>query len=146
MNREFSAGGVVFKVDKETTFWLIRRSKPSTLYPEEDRWTLPKGWLEKDEKPEQAALREVEEEAWVKARVVEKLIDQRLVYTPRGGEKTFKINTYYLMEYLENSSASTDSETAEATWLPYTEARKKLVYSGEKKVLDLAREKVERML
>jgi 8-oxo-dGTP pyrophosphatase MutT (NUDIX family) len=40
-------------------------------------WALPKGNIGLDEKPEEAALREVEEETGVEARLVTKLGDVR---------------------------------------------------------------------
>ena len=54
--RETSAGGVVFRVPpgEEPLFLLIRDSYRN--------WGFPKGHLEKEERPEAAALREVREE------------------------------------------------------------------------------------
>ena len=83
------------------------------------------------------------EEGGVEAEVKDKLHVQRFVYTPRGGEKTFKIVTYFLMECKKGLEGGFGEETAEVVWLPWEEARKKLLYSNEKKVLDLAKEKLE---
>ena len=144
MKREFSAGGVVFKKEGGKILWLLRRNRPSQLYPAEDHWTLPKGWIEAGEKAEQAAVREVAEEGWVRARVRAKIADEKYVYTPRGGERTFKIVSFFLMEYVKDVPKRVRKgeveETAEAEWLPYEEARKRLIFSGEKKVLDKARQ------
>lgn len=59
-----SAGGLVF--DRKGRVALVRERKRSG----ERRWTLPKGRLERGETLEQAALREVHEEAGVRARIV----------------------------------------------------------------------------
>jgi 8-oxo-dGTP pyrophosphatase MutT (NUDIX family) len=58
-----SAGGLVF--DRTGRLALVRERKRSG----ERRWTLPKGKLEAGETIEQAALREVHEEAGVQARI-----------------------------------------------------------------------------
>jgi ADP-ribose pyrophosphatase YjhB (NUDIX family) len=58
-----SAGGLVF--DRAGRLALVRERKRSG----ESRWTLPKGKLEAGETLEQAALREVHEEAGVRARI-----------------------------------------------------------------------------
>ena len=97
MRRVFSAGGAVFKIDRGETLWLIYRAKPSELYPEEI-WRLPKGVIDQGESTESAAVREVQEETGVKAEVVKKIVDQRLVFKPRGeSEKLFKVVSYFLM-------------------------------------------------
>jgi hypothetical protein len=43
------------------------------------------------------------------------------------------------MEWNKNLDAGFGSETSEIKWLPYQEARKKLTYSSERKILDKAR-------
>jgi len=58
-----SAGGLVF--DRSGRVALVRERKRSG----ERRWTLPKGRLEACETLEEAALREVHEEAGVRARI-----------------------------------------------------------------------------
>jgi ADP-ribose pyrophosphatase YjhB (NUDIX family) len=59
-----SAGGVVF--DKQGRVALVKERKRSGLL----RWTLPKGRLESGETLEEAAVREVREEAGVRARIL----------------------------------------------------------------------------
>ncbi len=58
-----SAGGLVF--DRRGRVALVRERKRSGAR----RWTLPKGKLEPGESLEEAALREVHEEAGVRARI-----------------------------------------------------------------------------
>jgi len=46
MKREFSAGGVVFKREKEKILWLVRRAAGGENYRGNLGWTLPKGWID----------------------------------------------------------------------------------------------------
>ncbi|MEM4296479.1 MAG: NUDIX domain-containing protein [Candidatus Anstonellales archaeon] len=57
MRKEKSAGFVVYNPNNKK--FLI-------LHYEEGHWDFPKGHIEKDESPEQAALRELEEETGIK--------------------------------------------------------------------------------
>ena len=162
MDREFASGGVVFKKvkgkgSKVKVLWLVAKSAPSNLYPE-SFWRLPKGWLDDEEdgkKPGQlgsgekratekdlkkAALREVKEEGGVKAKIVKKIGTERYF----RGRSILKFVTYYLMEWISDLPEGFGFETSEVAWLPYDEARTKLKHSGEKKVLDKAKEVLER--
>ena len=77
MRREFSAGGVV--VRRLGGRWMLAAIRPAGR--ERGLWALPKGNIGTDEKPADAALREVTEETGVEARLVNKLGDVRYVYT-----------------------------------------------------------------
>ena len=67
------------------------RGKPEGL------WALPKGKIDPGERPEETALREVREETGVEGALVEKLGDVRYTYTRRGGERVFKVVSFYLL-------------------------------------------------
>src|ERR1700687_764217 len=62
---------------------------------------LPKGLVDRGEKPEQAATREVVEETGVTAIPVTKLGDTKYVYVRSWGDKerVFKIVSFYLFRY-----------------------------------------------
>jgi 8-oxo-dGTP pyrophosphatase MutT (NUDIX family) len=158
VSREFSSGGVVFQRRGENNvLWLITRSTPSAEYPGAF-WRLQKGWLDDIEggkKPgplasgkekasekdlQKAALREVSEEGGVSAEIVNKLHTERYFYANKKGQKIMKFVSFYLMEWVGDTSEGPGFETSEVKWLPYAEARKLLSHSGEKKVLDEANE------
>ena len=81
-----AAGGIVVKDDKIVT--ITRNGIPD----------LPKGHIEKGEQPEQAALREVEEETSIgKLRIVRELPSTWHCY-PLGEEWRLKRTWWYLME------------------------------------------------
>jgi 8-oxo-dGTP pyrophosphatase MutT (NUDIX family) len=104
-------------------------------------WALPKGLIDSGERPEETALREVEEETGVAARLVTKLGDVRYVYT-WDGERIFKVVSFYLLRYsggrLGNIPAEHQIEVEEARWLPLEEAPKLLAYGGEREMAEKA--------
>jgi 8-oxo-dGTP pyrophosphatase MutT (NUDIX family) len=103
----------------------------------EGLWALPKGIIAHGENPEVTALREVEEETGVEARLVEKLGDVRYVYT-WDGERIFKIVSFYLLRYsrgrLGELAPQTAHEVDEVRWLPLEEGPELLAYKGEKEM------------
>jgi len=56
MKNEKSAGAVIFCIDKEPEFLLLKNTLKKTY------WEFPKGKIEESESPEAAALRESQEE------------------------------------------------------------------------------------
>src|SRR5215217_8039882 len=100
-------------------------------------WALPKGNIGLDEKPEEAALREVEEETGIEARPVTKLGDVRYVYT-WAGERIFKVVSFYLFRYrrgrLGDIAPEQRIEVDEARWLPLEDAPRLLAYKGEREM------------
>jgi 8-oxo-dGTP pyrophosphatase MutT (NUDIX family) len=102
---------------------------------------LPKGLVGRGEDPESTALREVTEEAGVEAEPVTKLGDVRYVYT-RGGERIFKIVSFYLARYqrgrIGDVALAHAHEIEEARWLPLDEAPRLLAYRGEREMAERA--------
>jgi 8-oxo-dGTP pyrophosphatase MutT (NUDIX family) len=104
-------------------------------------WALPKGLIDRGEKPDQTAKREVEEETGVAGEVVRKLGDVRYVYT-RAGQRVFKVVSFYLLRYrggrLGAIAPEMQIEVAEARWLPLDEAPRLLAYRGEREMAEAA--------
>ena len=131
VKREFSAGGVVFRREPEGVLWLIVKPKGS------EQWRFPKGKIERGENSVRAALREVKEEGGVEARILSK-IDNIKYFFVQKGQKIFKTVTFYLMEYIQEAQGGFCWETEEIAWLPFEEAKEKLAFSNEKKILQKA--------
>jgi len=133
MRREFSAGGVV--VRRLRGRWMLAAIRPAGRKP--GLWALPKGNIGPGEKPDEAALREVQEETGVEARLVTKLGDVRYVYT-WAGERIFKVVSFYLFRYrrgrLGDIAPEQRIEVDEARWLPLEEAPRLLAYGGEREM------------
>jgi len=123
-------------------FAAIRpRGRPEGL------WALPKGNIDEGERPEQTALREVEEETGARGRSGGKLGDVRYVYTQSWGEargeRVFKVVSFYLVRYgggrLGDISEAMRREVDEARWFPLDEASDVLAYGGEREMAEKAR-------
>jgi 8-oxo-dGTP pyrophosphatase MutT (NUDIX family) len=141
MEREFSAGGVLFKS-------IRGRPMVAAIRPQgkpEGVWALPKGNLDPGEKPEETALREVFEETGVHGQLVEKLGDVKYTYTRRDGERIFKIVSFYLLRAGRGRIGDIEDrmrvEVAEARWLPLDEAPRLLAYGGEREMVKKARDR-----
>ena len=119
--------------------WVFAAIRPAGKEP--GVWALPKGLIGRDEKPEETALREVAEETGAKSRIVGKLGDVRYVYT-WGGERIFKIVSFYLLRYsrgrLGDLPPATAHEVAEVRWLPLEQGPKLLAYKGEREMAERA--------
>ncbi len=125
MKREFSSGGVLFKGEE-----VLLIKNPSGV------WTFPKGNIEKGETPQQAALREVEEETGVKGKILEDLGEISYWYKFRG-RKIFKTVRYFLMEYLDGEPKPS-WEVREARFFPAEELLKLLKYKGDIEIFNRA--------
>lgn len=97
-------------------------------------WTFPKGHLEGDETPEQAALREVEEETGWRCRVAGKLLDVKYKFK-REGRLVDKTVHWFLMEPVEKTGLEDPDEILDSRWMPEAEAAALVVYDSDKKIL-----------
>ncbi len=95
---------------------------------------LPKGHLDGDETPEEAARREVAEETGVQAELVDQLGDVTYAYD-RKGRRVEKLVRFYLFEYRSGDVADHDHEIEEARWVPIRDAVDQLSYDGEREVV-----------
>jgi 8-oxo-dGTP pyrophosphatase MutT (NUDIX family) len=114
--------------------WWLAAIRPAG---KDDVWALPKGLIGHGEKGADTALREIEEETGVQARLLEKLGDVRYVYTGEG-ERVFKVVSFFLFRYargrLGNLPAAYRHEVAETSWLPLADAPRLLAYKGEREM------------
>jgi 8-oxo-dGTP pyrophosphatase MutT (NUDIX family) len=141
MPREISSGGVL--VRRMRGRWWVAAIRPGGKPP--GIWALPKGGVGPREPAAATAVREVAEETGLLGEIVDKLGDVRYVYT-RGGERIFKIVSFYLLRYrsghIGDLPAEHAHEVAEARWLPLDEAPRLLAYRGER---DMATEAATRL-
>jgi 8-oxo-dGTP pyrophosphatase MutT (NUDIX family) len=99
-------------------------------------WALPKGHLDGNETPLEAAAREVREETGVEVEPIEELGEIRYTYE-RGGNEVFKRVIFYLFEYRGGELAH-DDEIAAVRWMPLQEAAHALTHAGEREMVQRA--------
>jgi 8-oxo-dGTP pyrophosphatase MutT (NUDIX family) len=131
--RQVSAGGVAYRRAAGSTEVAIVRVGPK------GRWQLPKGIVDEGERPEDAALREVREEAGVDARIAAPLdvIEYWYVGNDRDGRRVrfHKFVHLYVLEYTSGDVADHDDEVEEASWVPLAEAAGMLAFESERKAM-----------
>lgn len=133
---QISSGGVIFREnDKKDTEIVLVSVKNGKI------WSLPKGIVEKGEKTEQTAEREVREETGLSGRVLEKIGDISYWYYIK--EENIKCNKtvhFYLLEYISGSTTDHNWEVDSAEWFQVDEALNMLSYSGDLQIVQKAKE------
>lgn len=128
-----SAGGIVYKKQARQTLWLI------TQHSQHKGWVFPKGFIadvNKNESNETAALREVEEEGGIKAKIINpKPIISKYEYEYEGTlyEKTVY---YFLMEYISGDPKNHDWEMMDAKFVTEDEVKRILTYPSDKEAFE----------
>jgi 8-oxo-dGTP diphosphatase len=124
---EFSAGGIVLDGDR------LLMVKVKNLEGEE-RWTFPKGHIEKDETAEEAALREVQEETGYRCQIGERF-ERVQYYFQRSGQLIKKTVAWFLMKPLEKTGKPDAEEILDTEWVSMEEAESRATYKSDKKLL-----------
>ena len=109
------------------------RREIAVVSPRRGVLALPKGHPDAGETLEQAAAREVREEAGVVAEPVQPLGEIRYWYT-LSGERVLKTVTFFLFDYRSGSVEDHDDEVESAVWMPLEEAAEALSYKGEREI------------
>jgi 8-oxo-dGTP pyrophosphatase MutT (NUDIX family) len=138
ISEEFSAGGVVVRDREVIVIVPVRRDARGNKV-----LALPKGHPDGDETAEQAATREVSEEAGVTAELIDKLGDVQYSYE-RNRRRIVKRVEFFLFEYRSGDVADHDHEIEDARWMPLEEAREALSYDGEREMIDRALSRLSR--
>ena len=133
MKYQTSAGGVILK--KIQGAW-----KTALLLREEGKvWALPKGLIEKKETREETALREVAEETGLTGKILASLgTVQYNYYSKWDDTKYHKTVHFFLIRATGGSVKNHDFESIDVRWFPLPEAKKKLTFPAEKKVVEKA--------
>ena len=120
-----AAGGVICRNGggHEVEVALIHR-------PDYDDWTLPKGRIDAGETPEQAAVREVEEETGLRCDVLRPA--GCILYVDRRGRD--KVVCYWVMRP-RRGKFRPSPEVDRLRWLPLKQALKQLSYRHDQALL-----------
>ena len=134
---EFSAGGVVYKKNEKGDIEIL-------LIRVKNRWSFPKGNIERGEPKDKAALREVKEETGVDAEIVEYLGEVDYWYS-MDLYRIHKFVYYYLMKYKGGQITPQKEEIDEAKFFPLNEVEEILTYPTDKKIFKRAKEILEKI-
>ena len=133
--RAVSAGGVVLAETRPDApvALVAHRSARGSL-----QWTLPKGAREEGETVAETALREVREETGLEAELLGPLdtIDYWFVWAPER-TRYHKFVHYFVMRFAGGDFSQRDHEMEDAAWFEPDEARRRMAFANERKLLDL---------
>jgi 8-oxo-dGTP pyrophosphatase MutT (NUDIX family) len=133
--RAVSAGGVLLAETRPDApvALVAHRSARGSL-----QWTLPKGAREEGETLAETALREVREETGLEAELIGPLdtIDYWFVWAPER-TRYHKFVHYFLMRFAGGDFSQRDHEMEDAAWFEPDEARRRMSFANERKLLDL---------
>jgi ADP-ribose pyrophosphatase YjhB (NUDIX family) len=130
---ETSAGGLV--LDRSGTVTkaalIARHDRKGRLV-----WSMPKGHLEPGETPEDAAIREVQEETGIEAHVIGTLgtIDFWFMSQDRRIHKTVH---HYLLEADGGELSDADIEVVSVAWVPLDDVAELLRYPDERRLVSM---------
>jgi len=137
MKIEESAGGIVFDKRDGQIFIIV------TQHSQHHGWVFPKGLIDKGEDKKSTALREVEEEAGVEAKIIQELPPTEYFYQFQGTKIKKKV-IYFLMGYISGDIGDHDWEMEDAQWLLIDEVDEKLSFKSDKDVFQEAKKLIEK--
>ena len=123
---DFSAGGVLVEENKVLLI-KVENLKGEIV------WTFPKGHIEKGEKPEEAAIREVEEETGYLADIISSIDRTTYWFIDKDGNKVKKTVWWFLMK--PKTKVKEPKEVLEIKWFPIESAKNLLSYKSDKELI-----------
>jgi 8-oxo-(d)GTP phosphatase len=132
-----AAGGIVLRPARDGLRVLVVHR------PAYDDWSLPKGHLDAGEGPEGAAVREVEEETGILARIVAPAGTTEHAVTLAEGSATKRVHWFLMRpagptdatDLDDLSARPADDEVDTAAWWPVATALTALTHAGERELL-----------
>ncbi|TMI15804.1 NUDIX domain-containing protein [Candidatus Bathyarchaeota archaeon] len=129
--RVTSAGGVVYRWDKDNPLFLLLASNKRGV------WCLPKGLIEEGEDEVTTAMREVREETGVsRVKLHGKLGAIKYQFGFRA--KTYDKTVHFFLFETDQADAKVGTEHDAMEWMPYEKALHTLSYPNEKEMLSKA--------
>ncbi len=135
MNKEFSAGSIVFRRENGKVLFLLVYSKRNKI------WGFPKGHVEEGETETEAALRETREETGLAELELMDGFKEEITYVAvsnRGASKGQKIEkrvVYFLCRTSEKDTDTDDYEIGGHKWAEFKEAEGLIYFDTTKEVL-----------
>lgn len=105
------------------------------------RWQLPKGHIEEGETPEEAAVREIQEETGITGTIRAPLPGVEYWFVDRRKRRIHKTVDYFLLDFVSGDPANFDPrEVSGAEWMTWEEGLARLTFDNERKAVETARE------
>lgn len=127
--REMSAGGMVYRKEEDGYYFTL-------ILDAYDKWTFPKGHVDKGEAEEKAALREISEETGLGNLKSDGYLGETEVKVHKPSEKPFrKLIKYYLVSTTDTELKIPDTnELKDVKWYTAKEALDILGYDNAKDI------------
>jgi 8-oxo-dGTP pyrophosphatase MutT (NUDIX family) len=141
MKFEFSAGGIVFKKEKDQIEILVSQ------HSQHLGWVFPKGLIGdrvKGEKKEETAVREVEEETGAIGEIIKQVTPVTYWYAWEG-EKRKKTVYYFIMKFAGGDITKHDHEMSAVEWVPVNKVAERLTYRSDKEAFKEALPEIEQL-
>ncbi|MEK6874366.1 MAG: NUDIX domain-containing protein [Nanoarchaeota archaeon] len=132
MKSEKSCGGIIFRKEKDTIFYLIIKHNRQGG----GHWDFPKGHVEKGESEEDTARREIFEEVGLEVRFVEGFRESILYVNHINNIN--KTVVFFLCEAVSSKVEYHCDEIEKHLWLEYDDAVKRLTYENAVNLLKKA--------
>lgn len=138
MNKEFSAGAIIFRRDNNNVLFLLIYSNRNKI------WGFPKGHMEPGEDEKETALREIEEETGLKdLKMINGFREEDIYDTiskrfPFKGQLIEKHAIYFLCETESQDIIVDGHEISDYKFLSISEAEGLLKFEGLKRILKKA--------
>ncbi len=143
MKFEFSAGGVVYKKTPKGNYKIALIKDPF------DKWTFPKGLIEKEEKPLEAAERECKEELGLSSlEFLEKLAEEEFFYRwpPKSKKPELRKKKVYYFLFRAPSNSRLKPQLKEiktAKWFDLNKVINLLGYKTLKPIFEKAKKRIQ---
>ncbi len=138
--RETTAGGVVYRfspTNGQLEFLLVQDAK--------DRWTIPKGHVEKGETTRQTAAREITEETGLQHIEVKNWLGKVNFRFRRGSSLVLMVTHIYLAEVQKDSDKLIAEDWMNGIrWFEANEAVQRIAYEGTSKLMSEGIKKVNK--
>lgn len=133
MREIISAGVVIYRVNNNVIEYLL-------LHHIAGHWDFAKGKVEAGETNEQAALRELHEEAGLKTSLEQGFQESvEYKFMERDGKMTKK-TVFFFLGRVAQEPVILSHEHKDFVWLPYKEAHAKMTFDTARRVLEKAHE------
>lgn len=140
MAQERSFGAVIFRREENKILYLLLHKNKHEQYNE--LWDFSRGVIEKGEKPEETAKREIKEETGIEKIKLNEGFKEKIKWFYRKDGKTVSKEATYFLGETKVKEIKISKEHDGFKWCEYEEALKLITYKNTKIIL----EKAERYL